>query len=127
MVGNAGTMGIGPYVVPNVHVDAYGVYTNNPPCGAMRGFGSVQAAFGYEAQMDKLAAALGMDPVELRCRNAMSMGSRGPTGQIVDSPAPGGRAAAPVQEMPLPPRRPGPPAPSPQRGRLPDLRRCPAG
>ena len=55
MVGNAGTMGIGPYVVPNVHVDAYGVYTNNPPCGAMRGFGSVQTAFAYEAQMDKLA------------------------------------------------------------------------
>ncbi len=56
VVGNAGTMGIGPYVVPNVRVDAYGVYTNNPPCGAMRGFGSVQTAFAYEAQMDKLAA-----------------------------------------------------------------------
>src|SRR5262249_60470439 len=45
VVGNAGTMGAGPYIVPNVHIDAYGVYTNNPPCGAMRGFGSVQAAF----------------------------------------------------------------------------------
>ena len=71
VVGNAGTMGIGPYVVPNVHVDCYGAYTNNPPCGAMRGFGSVQAAFAYEAMMDRLAAALGMDPVELRVRNAM--------------------------------------------------------
>ena len=103
VVGNAGTMGIGPYVVPNVHVDAYGAYTNNPPCGAMRGFGSVQAAFGYEAQMDKLAAALGMDPVELRCRNAMSLGSEAPTGQIVDSPAPVEELLRRLQAMPLPP------------------------
>ena len=103
VVGNAGTMGIGPYVVPNVHVDAYGAYTNNPPCGAMRGFGSVQAAFGYEAQMDKLAAALDMDPVELRCRNAMSLGSEAPTGQIVDSPAPVEELLRRLQAMPLPP------------------------
>jgi len=102
VVGNAGTMGIGPYVVPNVHVDAYGAYTNNPPCGAMRGFGSVQAAFGYEAQMDKLAAALGMEPVELRCRNAMSLGSEAPTGQIVDSPAPVEELLRRLQAMPLP-------------------------
>src|SRR5712691_423516 len=102
VVGNGGTMGIGPYVVPNVHVDAYGAYTNNPPCGAMRGFGSVQAAFGYEAQMDKLAAALGMDPVELRCRNAMSLGSEAPTGQIVDSPAPVEELLRRLQAMPLP-------------------------
>src|SRR5712691_5592379 len=90
------------YVVPNVHVDAYGAYTNNPPCGAMRGFGSVQAAFGYEAQMDKLAAALGMEPVELRCRNAMSLGSEAPTGQIVDSPAPVEELLRRLQAMPLP-------------------------
>ncbi len=102
VVGNAGTMGAGPYVVPNVHIDAYGVYTNNPPCGAMRGFGSVQAAFGYEAQMDKLAAALGMDPVEFRCRNAMEMGSTGPTGQVIDSPAPVVEMLRRVQQMPLP-------------------------
>jgi xanthine dehydrogenase D subunit len=102
VVGNAGTMGIGPYVVPNVHVDCYGLYTNNPPCGAMRGFGSVQAAFGYEAQMDKLAAALGMDPVELRCRNAISMGGEAPTGQIVDSPAPVAELLRRLRDMPLP-------------------------
>jgi CO/xanthine dehydrogenase Mo-binding subunit len=96
-------MGAGPYVVPNVHIDAYGVYTNNPPCGAMRGFGSVQAAFGYEAQMDKLAAALGMDPVDFRCRNAMEMGSTGPTGQVIDSPAPVVEMLRRVQQMPLPP------------------------
>jgi xanthine dehydrogenase D subunit len=104
VVGNAGTMGIGPYLVPNVHVDCYGVYTNNPPCGAMRGFGSVQAAFGYEAQMDKLAAALGMDPVELRCRNAISMGGEAPTGQIVDSPAPVAELLQRLRAMPLPER-----------------------
>jgi xanthine dehydrogenase D subunit len=106
VVGNGGTMGIGPYVVPNVRVDAYGVYTNNPPCGAMRGFGSVQTAFGYEAQMDKLAAALGMDPVELRCRNAMEQGSEAPTGQIVDSPAPVAELLRRLQAMPLPSGRP---------------------
>jgi xanthine dehydrogenase D subunit len=103
VVGNAGTMGIGPYVVPNVRVDAYGVYTNNPPCGAMRGFGSVQAAFGYEAQMDKLAAALRMDPVELRCVNGMSLGAQAPTGQVIDSPAPVAELLRLVQRRPMPP------------------------
>jgi xanthine dehydrogenase D subunit len=119
VVGNAGTMGIGPYVVPNVHVDTYGVYTNNPPCGAMRGFGSVQAAFGYEAQMDKLAAALGLDPVEVRSRNAMSQGCEAPTGQVVDSPAPVAELLSRLRDMPLPTanRRPGPP----------DLRDLPGG
>jgi CO/xanthine dehydrogenase Mo-binding subunit len=102
VVGNAGTMGVGPYVVPNVHMDTYGVYTNNPPCGAMRGFGSVQAAFGYEAQMDKLAAALGVDPVELRCLNAMRMGCEAPTGQVVDSPAPVAELLRAVRDLPLP-------------------------
>lgn len=102
VVGNAGTMGIGPYVVPNVHVDAYGLYTNNPPCGAMRGFGSVQTAFAYEAQMDKLAAAVGIDPVELRCRNGMSLGAEAPTGQVIDSPAPVAELLRLVQGRPLP-------------------------
>jgi CO/xanthine dehydrogenase Mo-binding subunit len=133
VVGNAGTMGIGPYVVPNVHVDAYGVYTNNPPCGAMRGFGSVQAAFGYEAQMDKLAAALGLDPVEVRTRNAMSQGCEAPTGQVVDSPAPVAELLSRLRDMPLPPAngRPGegfrgvtPPG---QHAGPPDLRDLPGG
>ncbi|HKB30999.1 MAG TPA: molybdopterin cofactor-binding domain-containing protein [Streptosporangiaceae bacterium] len=106
VVGNGGTMAAGPYVVPNVRVDAYGAYTNNPPCGAMRGFGCVQAAFGYEAQMDKLAAELGIDPVELRCRNAMTMGSEAPTGQVVDSPAPVAELLRRLRAMPLPPERP---------------------
>ncbi|MBM7806808.1 xanthine dehydrogenase D subunit [Geodermatophilus bullaregiensis] len=103
VVGNGGTMGVGPYVVPNVHVDCYGAYTNNPPCGAMRGFGSVQTAFAYESQMDALAAELGMDPVELRCRNAMEEGSPTPTGQVIDSPAPVAELLRRLQAMPLPP------------------------
>ena len=125
VVGNAGTMGAGPYVVPNVHIDAYGVYTNNPPCGAMRGFGSVQAAFGYEAQMDKLAAALGMDPVDFRCRNAMEMGSTGPTGQVIDSPAPVVEMLRRVQQMPLPPE--GGRGAGSQGNGVADLRHLPGG
>ncbi|MBA3232943.1 MAG: xanthine dehydrogenase subunit D [Propionibacteriales bacterium] len=102
VVGNAGTMGLGPYVVPNIHVDCYGAYTNNPPCGAMRGFGSVQTAFAYEAQMDKLAAKLGMSPVEVRLVNAMTEGSAVPTGQIVDSAAPVAELLERLQAMPMP-------------------------
>jgi len=71
----------------------------------MRGFGSVQAAFGYEAQMDKLAAKLGLDPVELRCRNAMSMGCEAPTGQVVDSPAPVAELLRRLASLPPPPER----------------------
>ena len=126
VVGNAGTMGAGPYVVPNVHIDAYGVYTNNPPCGAMRGFGSVQAAFGYEAQMDKLAAALGMDPVEFRCQNAMELGSAGPTGQVIDSPAPVAEMLRRVRQMPLPPEAGETEATTRTAGR-PDPRSLPGG
>jgi xanthine dehydrogenase D subunit len=102
VVANAGTLGVGPYVVPNVHLDSYGSYTNNPPCGAMRGFGAVQVAFAYEAQMDRLAAELGVDPVELRCRNAMSEGAQAPTGQVIDSAAPVEELLRRVQAMPMP-------------------------
>ncbi len=119
VVANAGLMCPGPYVVPNVHVDAYGIYTNNPPCGAMRGFGNVQAAFGYEAQMDKLAAALGRDPLDFRCQNAMEMGSAAPTGQIIDSPAPVAELLRRVERMPLPPE--------PARDGTHDLRQVPGG
>jgi xanthine dehydrogenase D subunit len=99
---NAATLGIGPYEVPNVVMDCYAVYTNNPPCGAMRGFGAVQACFAYESQMDKLAAALGMDPVDLRIQNAMQYGSAMPTGQVVDSAAPVAEILRLVRSRPLP-------------------------
>jgi xanthine dehydrogenase D subunit len=100
---NAATLGVGPYEVPNVRIDCHAVYTNNPPCGAMRGFGAVQACFAYEAQMDRLAARLGLDPVELRLRNAMREGSVMPTGQVVDSAAPVAELLRLVSGRPLPP------------------------
>ncbi|MCX2952670.1 molybdopterin cofactor-binding domain-containing protein [Lentzea sp. NEAU-D7] len=102
VVANAATLGVGPYEVDNVTVDAYGLYTNNPPCGAMRGFGAVQAGFAYESQMDKLAEALGMSPVDVRIRNAMTEGSVMPTGQVVDSAAPVAQLLKLVQDKPLP-------------------------
>ncbi|MEW2112901.1 xanthine dehydrogenase subunit D [Streptomyces albidoflavus] len=105
VVGNAASLGAGPYVIDNVEIETLALYTNNPPCGAMRGFGAVQACFAYEAQMDKLAAALGMDPVELRQLNAMEQGSALPTGQSVDSPAPVAELLRRVKARPLPPER----------------------
>ncbi|CAM3774659.1 xanthine dehydrogenase family protein molybdopterin-binding subunit [Kibdelosporangium persicum] len=102
VVANAATLGVGPYDVPSVTVDCWGVYTNNPPCGAMRGFGAVQAAFAYESQMDRLADAVGLDPVEVRIRNAMSEGAVMPTGQVVDSPAPVVELLTLVRDKPLP-------------------------
>ncbi len=102
VVGNAASMGVGPYEAPHVSIDAYGVYTNNPPCGAMRGFGAVQACFGYESQMDKLAAALDLDPLELRSRNVVDQGSRLPTGQLIEAPAPLRDMARRLAAMPLP-------------------------
>jgi CO/xanthine dehydrogenase Mo-binding subunit/aerobic-type carbon monoxide dehydrogenase small subunit (CoxS/CutS family) len=73
----------GPYDIPNVHVDSTTVYTNNIPCGAMRGFGINQVTFAMEAQMDELASTLGMDPIELRRINAMRPGSTTSTGQVL--------------------------------------------
>ncbi|MFZ5851053.1 MAG: xanthine dehydrogenase subunit D [Actinomycetota bacterium] len=105
VVGNGGTMGIGPYRVPNVHVDCYGVYTNNPPCGAMRGFGCVQAAFAHEAVMDALADRLGLHPVEVRQRNGLREGDENITGQVIDAAAPVAELLARVRDLPLPPER----------------------
>ncbi|MGW0588205.1 xanthine dehydrogenase family protein molybdopterin-binding subunit [Streptosporangium sp. NPDC002607] len=102
VVGNAASLGVGPYEVDNVWIDAYGVYTNNPPCGAMRGFGAVQACYAYESQMDRLAEACGISPVEVRIRNAVSQGSRLATGQVIDSPAPLAEMLAELAAMPLP-------------------------
>ncbi|MGH3760548.1 xanthine dehydrogenase subunit D [Actinophytocola sp.] len=107
VAGNAATLGAGPYRVPNVHIDCYGVYTNNPPCGAMRGFGAVQACFAYESQLDKLAEALGVHPVEVRIRNAVEQGSVMPTGQVVDSAAPVAELLTLVRDRPLPPEPAG--------------------
>ncbi|HEY5985549.1 MAG TPA: xanthine dehydrogenase subunit D [Streptosporangiaceae bacterium] len=99
---NAATLGVGPYRVPNVAMDVYAAYTNNPPCGAMRGFGAVQACFAYESQMDELARRLDMDPVDLRIRNALSEGSTMPTGQVIDSAAPVAELLRRVRRAPMP-------------------------
>jgi CO/xanthine dehydrogenase Mo-binding subunit len=75
VLGNATLMCTGPYDIANVKVDAYSVYTNHLPGGAFRGFGGPQGAFAAEGQMNKLAEALGIDPVELRERNLLREGS----------------------------------------------------
>jgi len=100
---NAASFACGPYEVPNALVEATAVYTNNPPCGAMRGFGAVQTCFAGEAQMDKLAAALDLDPVELRLLNALAPGDVLPTGQRVTGSLPIAdviRAAAALEPPP---------------------------
>ncbi|MGD8458466.1 MAG: xanthine dehydrogenase family protein molybdopterin-binding subunit [Anaerolineales bacterium] len=75
VLGNAHLMVSGPYEIEHVKVDSYAVYTNNIPRGAFRGFGGPQTAFACESQMNKLAEVLGMDPVEIRMRNAARDGS----------------------------------------------------
>jgi CO/xanthine dehydrogenase Mo-binding subunit len=92
----------GPYHCDNATVDGWAVRTNNLPCGAMRGFGVVQACFAHEAQMDKLAAAVGVEPLEIRLRNAMRTGDRLITGQVVESVAPVERLIRELAELPLP-------------------------
>jgi len=88
VVANAACFGAGPYRVPSARIHAVGAYTNNPPTGAMRGFGAVQSCFAYESQMDRLAAALKMDPVVLRERNALRNADRIITSQPVEGSAP---------------------------------------
>jgi xanthine dehydrogenase D subunit len=116
---NAACFAVGPYDCGDVEIDTWIAYTNNPPCGAMRGFGAVQACFGYESQMDRLAAELGMDPVELRLRNAMRTGlATMPTGQPVDGEVPVVELLERLRAMPLPADEPAHPV---------DLRRMPGG
>lgn len=74
VLGNTTIVHTGPYFIPNVKADVYGVYTNNLPTCAFRGFGAPQGIFVAEMQMNKLAEALGMDPVEFRLRNALHDG-----------------------------------------------------
>ncbi len=80
VMANATSFAAGPYVVPNAKIDSHTVYTNNAVSMAMRGFGSTQPPVAYELQMDKLAEALGMDPVEFRMKNLFEDGSIAVTG-----------------------------------------------
>jgi CO/xanthine dehydrogenase Mo-binding subunit len=75
VLGNANLTCTGPYEIPNIHIDTYGAFTNNIPTGAFRGFGGPQGAFAAEGQMNRLAEALGMDPVTLRAKNIIHEGS----------------------------------------------------
>ena len=96
----------GPYQCDNAVVDGYAVRTNNPPCGAMRGFGVVQACFAHEGQMDKIAEACGISPVEVRLVNAMHTGDKIITGQTMESVAPVERCIRETDAIPLPPPMP---------------------
>lgn len=77
----ASAQAMGPYIIPNIHVDSNSYYTNLPPTGAFRGFGSPQAAFGHERMMDVIAAELNMDPVEIRLKNILKPGDATMTDQ----------------------------------------------
>lgn len=83
VMSRAATHSIGPYAVPNVAVECYAVYTNNPPAGAYRGFGVTQAHFAAESQMDIVAEALGISPFEIRRINALKVGASTSTGQVL--------------------------------------------
>jgi CO/xanthine dehydrogenase Mo-binding subunit len=99
---NAASFACGPYDVPNALLESTVVYTNNPPCGAMRGFGAVQTCFAAEAQMDKLAVALGIDPIELRLRNALATGDVLPTGQPISGSMPVAEVIRRAAAIPVP-------------------------
>ncbi len=88
VIANATCFAAGPYRVPSADVEGVVVRTDNPPCGAMRGFGAVQTCFAHEAQMDRLAAALEMDPVALRRQNALAPGDVILTGQRITGTLP---------------------------------------
>jgi xanthine dehydrogenase D subunit len=100
---NAVTHAQGPYRCDNAVVEGWAARTNNPPCGAMRGFGVVQACFAHESQIDKLADACGIDPVDIRLRNAMRTGDLMITGQVMDSVAPVERCIRETAALPMPP------------------------
>ncbi len=75
VLGNSNLMVSGAYEVPNAHIDTYGIYTNNIPTGAFRGFGAPQACFAAEGMMNRLAEALDIDPITIRLRNSLREGS----------------------------------------------------
>jgi len=103
VLANASYFAVGPYRCDSVAVDGIGTRTNNPPCGAMRGFGAVQVCFAYETQMDRLAEALDMDPLALREVNALGTGDSMPTtGQVIETPLPTLEVIHSLRAMPLP-------------------------
>jgi CO/xanthine dehydrogenase Mo-binding subunit len=108
VVANSTYFALGPYRCERVEVDGYALRTNNPLAGAMRGFGANQPCFAAETQMDRLAAALGMDPLELRLRNAIGPGDHlATTGQLIEHPLPVAEVIRSVAAIPLPDPLPG--------------------
>ena len=103
VLANAAFFTVGPYSCDNVFVDAAAVKTNNPPAGAMRGFGAVQTCFASESQMDRLAVELDMDPLELRRINALVGGDPMSTsGQIIEGSLPTLEVIDAIEAIPLP-------------------------
>jgi xanthine dehydrogenase D subunit len=102
VVANAACFGAGPYRVPNAVIWCGAARTNHVPNGAMRGFGAVQACFAHESQMDRLAEKLGIDPVQLRLRNALRTGDRMITGQPITGAAPVAELIRRTAELPKP-------------------------
>lgn len=79
----ATTHSAGPYIIPHVQADCYAMYTNNPPAGAFRGFGVTQSCYAVESAVEMLAERLAIDPIEIRRRNALRVGERTNTGQLL--------------------------------------------
>jgi len=102
VLSNAARFLSGPYRFAAAEVDSWVARTNNPPCGAMRGFGAVQACFAHESLMDELAARLGIDPVELRLRNALMAGDRMITGQVLTGSIPVREVIEACRDLPIP-------------------------
>jgi len=105
VIANAATFAAGPYEIPNVRIEATVVYTNNPPCGAMRGFGAPQTCFAHESALDALAEKLGLEPLDLRLRNAVHPGSVLPTGQVLGESTPVRELIERCAAVPLPPEQ----------------------
>jgi CO/xanthine dehydrogenase Mo-binding subunit len=100
---NAVSQAQGPYRCPSAEIEGWAVQTNNPPSGAMRGFGVPQVCFAHESQMDRLAAACGLDPVEVRARNVLGPGDPLAIGQVLPAATPVARVLREVAALPLPP------------------------
>jgi xanthine dehydrogenase D subunit len=117
VIANAVYFSVGPYRCPSVEIHGAAARTNNPPAGAMRGFGANQVCFAYEAQMDRLAAELGIDPIDLRLRNALRTGDRLATSnQQITGSLPTEDVIRSTAALPLP-----------DEGRHDDARRLPGG
>jgi len=108
VIANSVYFAVGPYHCPSVEIHGAAARTNHPPAGAMRGFGANQVCFASEAQMDRLAAELGMDPIELRLQNALGHGDHlATTGQEITGSLPTVEVIRSVAAMPLPDDDPG--------------------